>query len=120
MSSILVDVKQHCNIDKLDCSFDREIIDDINFEFAKLFQFGVGPEDGFMIEDETSEWTDFTEDKFLCPLVTTFVEKSARVKFDPPANSTLMSALAEQIAEAEWRIKMHAEGYTTTKIQPKE
>ena len=109
MNSILDEVKKICNVDEDETDFDTEIILDINGEFAKLFQLGAGPKDGFFIEDNTAQWEDFTEDPVLLALVKSYVKAAVKIKFDPPKNSTHMESLKASVAENEWRILTHQE-----------
>lgn len=111
MDSILDEIKKVCNVEVDDDSFDVDLLLAINSDFGKLNQLGAGPEDGFVIEDNTTVWSDFTADTKLLSHVKLFIKGSSRLKFDPPANGTLMEALKQEVAEAEWRIQMHVEGY---------
>lgn len=112
MTSILDEIKHLCNICSTDDSFDTDIILHINTDFARLYQLKAGPSGGFTVTDMSDTWDMFTEDPIMLALVKSYVQASCRIKFDPPSNSTLMEALRQQKAEAEWSIQMHAEGYT--------
>lgn len=111
MDSILTEVRVACNVEADDDSFDTELLLDINSDFAKLWQIGAGPETPFTVESEIETWADFSDDKLLVSFAKSFLCASTRIKFDPPANSTLLEALKQQQAEAEWRIFMHTEGH---------
>jgi len=75
-----------------------------------LTQMGVGPSEGFEIEDETSIWQDFLPDMKKFNAVKSYIHKKVKLAFD---SSTMSSALIEcynrQIAEFEWRLKHAAE-----------
>lgn len=86
--------------------FDADIIMHINTVFMILTQMGVGPEEGFTIEDDLATWSDFIEDdvKFYEGLKSYMVLK-VRVLFDPPTSSAVMEATNRMIDELEWRLR---------------
>jgi len=84
--------------------FDFDIITHINATFGILTQMGVGPEEGFMIEDKTAEWSDFDAPQLLLNLVRTYAFLKVRMLFDPPTTSFLIEATNNQISEYEWRL----------------
>lgn len=92
--------------------FDLDIITHINTAFSILTQLGVGPVEGFMIEDDTAVWTDFdpVDDHFNYNAVKSYVFLKVRQLFDPPATSYLISAVERQVEELEWRLNTHREG----------
>lgn len=103
--SILISVKKILGVDSADTSFDLDIITYVNSAFSTLHQFGIGPTDGFMIEDDEALWVDFVG--ALDPqhnLVRTYVSLKTRIAFDPPTTSYLIGALDNQIRELEWRL----------------
>ena len=109
--SILISVKKILGVAEDDASFDLDIITFVNSAFSTLHQLGIGPVDGFMIEDDTAEWADFiiaTDPNFN--LVRTYVSLKSRISFDPPQTSYLIGALNEQIQELEWRLSTNREG----------
>lgn len=112
--SILISVKQKLGIVEDDDSFDSEIIDYINTVFMILAQFGVGPSEGFSIEDEDAVWEDFIQDDANLMPVRTYVAHKVRLMFDPPTGSSVMDALNRTIAELEWRLHFNAESQATT------
>ena len=63
MDSILTSIKKLLGITEEYDHFDQDIIMHINSVFMILTQMGVGPSEGFTIEDDTSVWTDFIQDK---------------------------------------------------------
>lgn len=107
--SILKSVKKILGIDSTDTSFDFDILIHINSAFATLNQLGVGPENGFAIEDATPVWTTFYGADPRYNSIRTYVYLKVRVLFDPPQTSYLVEALKEQIAEHEWRILQYRE-----------
>ena len=104
--SILTSVKKNLGIEEDDESFDADIILFINGVFSTLNQLGIGPDDGFSIEDDTSTWDAFfgTNEKFNS--VKTYVYLKVRLLFDPPQTSYLIEALNQQARELEWRLSV--------------
>ena len=90
-------------------AFDNQLIMYINTAFSTLHQLGVGPDEGFFIEDNTATWTDFLNGKRLLNMVITYVHMSVRLMFDPPANSFATTATKEQMKELEWRINVQVD-----------
>lgn len=104
--SILVSIKKLLGIAEGYCEFDTDIIMHINSTFTILAQLGVGPSDGFMIEDDSSVWSDFVDDSQNLNVVKTYIYQRVRLMFDPPTSSMLLDALKEQIKEFEWRMNV--------------
>jgi hypothetical protein len=108
--SILNSVKKIVGVSADDTSFDQDIITFINSAFSVLHQLGVGPLNGYFIEDAEDEWEDFIDpDDPNASLVRTYVCMRARMGFDPPTTSYLIGALNEQIREFESRISTNRE-----------
>ena len=107
--SILASIKKLLNIDVEDTSFDIDIVMLINGEFMILQQLGIGPEEGFSIQDDTTCWTDYVDDAKLIDTVKTFVYMRVRMIFDPPASSVVADAINNRISELEWRLNVWAE-----------
>lgn len=89
--------------------FDLDVITHINSAFSTLTQLGVGPTDGFMIEDDTAVWSDFIVDDIQYNAVKTYVYLRVRQLFDPPSTSYLITAFETQLKELEWRLNVHRE-----------
>ena len=105
MDSILTSVKKLIGIDKEDTAFDPDVIMHINSSFLVLSQLGVGPDEGFYINDDTAVWTDFISDNMLLlNYVKTFVYLKAKLVFDPPSSSIAVQSMQEMVKEHEWRI----------------
>ena len=102
--SILTSIKKVLGVPEEYKHFDVDIIMHINTVFATLHQLGMGPEEGFMIQDELSTWLDYLPDDPRFNFVKTYVFQKVRLMFDPPASSSLLEALNKSIAELEWRI----------------
>lgn len=109
MESILTSIKKLLQISEDDTAFDTDIIMHINSVFMILRQLGVGPSNGFFIEDETAEWSDFIEDGLNLELVKSYVYLKVKLLFDPPTSSFVMESMNRQIAEFEWRLNVEVE-----------
>jgi hypothetical protein len=108
-TSILTSTKKNLGIPEDYTVFDLDVITHINSAFSTLTQLGVGPPEGFMIEDASAVWTDFIVDDFQYNSVKTYIYLRVRQLFDPPTTSYLISAFKEQIKELEWRLNVHRE-----------
>lgn len=110
MESILTSIKQQLGYEAAETGFDDEIIMHINTVFSDLMQLGVGPAEGFEIEDETAIWTDFIPDMRKFNGVKTYTYMRVKLIFD---SSTMSSALIEsfnrQIDKFEVRLRDAAE-----------
>lgn len=110
INSILQGTKKILGIDKDYDVFDFDIINHINGVFSTLDQLGIGPEEGFSIEDDSAEWSSFTDNKKVLGFVKTYVYLRVRVLFDPPGSSFVQEAILKQIQELEWRLNLYHEG----------
>lgn len=105
MDSILASVKKLIGIGEDDDAFDADLIVHINSSFLVLSQLGVGPDEGFYINDDSAVWTDFISDNMLLlNYVKTFVYLKAKLVFDPPSSSIAIQSMQEMVREHEWRI----------------
>lgn len=114
MESILTSIKKLLGIAEEYEHFDPDIIMHINSVFMILTQIGVGPSEGFAIEDETSTWTDFITDTTRVEAIKSYVYLKVRLIFDPPTSSAVIESITRTINELEWRINVAAE---SAKIQ---
>lgn len=108
MSSILKDVKKMIGPSEIYDQFDQDLIIHINSVFTILQQLGVGPKEGFSIEDDGADWSDFIEDiesSNIFQMVRSYMYLKVRMQFDPPTGS-VASAFEEQIKEYEWRLSV--------------
>ena len=113
MDSILTSIKKLLGIAEEYTHFDEDLIIHINSVFMILTQLGVGPAEGFSIEDDVAVWTDFVEpDQGLEP-VKSYVYLKVRLLFDPPDKSSVMEATNRMISELEWRLNLQAESNET-------
>lgn len=113
MESILLSIKEMLGPSAEDPHFDPQIIMHINSVFMDLTQIGVGPSDGFIIEDETALWTDFVSDTKKLAAVKSYMYLRVRLLFDPPASATIVEAMNRDIDRYEWRLN-HAVEITET------
>jgi hypothetical protein len=107
--SILTSTKKILGLDQDYTAFDLDIITHINAAFTILNQLGVGPEEGFYIQDEDDLWSEFLVPSNQLQLVKTYVFLKVRILFDPPATSFLIQAATDQIREYEWRLNVFRE-----------
>lgn len=89
--------------------FDLDVITHINSVFSTLNQLGLGPAEGFAIEDDTADWNTFLGSDPRLNAVKTYVWLRVRVLFDPPASGYALEAMKEQIKELEWRLNVERE-----------
>lgn len=107
--SILKSTKKILGLDADYTPFDLDIITHINAAFSLLNQLGVGPEAGFMIEDDTTLWSAYAIPMNQLSLVKTYVYLKVRSIFDPPTTSFMIEAVDKQIKEYEWRLNVFRE-----------
>lgn len=109
MESILTSIKKLLGITEEYEHFDADIIMHINSVFLNLTQIGVGPQEGFFIEDDTVTWTDFIEDSVQLQAVKSYMYLKVKLLFDPPLSSAVIESSNKMIAEFEWRLRLAAE-----------
>lgn len=103
MMGILTSIKKLLGIEESYTHFDPDITLHINSVFFILNDLGVGPKDGFIV-DEDSEWTDFLTEGIRLELVKSYVYLKVKLIFDPPLSSAMIDAMKRQVDEFEWRI----------------
>lgn len=116
--SILDSTKKILGLDPEYTAFDLDIITHINAVFSDLQQLGVGPEEGFAIEDASSNWNEFLVGNLMLNSVKTYIYLRVRLLFDPPITSYLISSLKEQLQALEWRLNVQREGVLWTDPDP--
>lgn len=110
MESILTSVKKMLGISEEYEHFDPEIIMHINSVLMVLTQIGIGPPEGFSIEDETSSWTDFVSDTTKLEAIKTYVYLRVRLIFDSSSlTGPIIESINRTINELEWRLNIIAE-----------
>lgn len=111
--SILKSTKKALDVPENYDVFDGQILMHINSVFSTLNQLGIGPVDGFEIEDDTATWTEYLQGNSRLNCVKTYMYLRVRYLFDPPATSFLLTAMKEQMTELEWRISAERETAST-------
>lgn len=114
MDSILTSIKKLLGITEEQTDFDADIIMHINTVFGILNELGVGSNEGFIIEDDSTTWDEYITDRRKFDKVKTYVYLKVRLYFDPPQNSSLKEAMEKQAAELEWRLNVSAENQKTS------
>ncbi len=117
-NSILTSTKKILGLAEDYTVFDLDVITHINSTFSTLHQLGLGPDDGFMIEDESATWTQFFGADPRLNSIKTLVYLRVRILFDPPQTSHHMDAAQNQIKELEWRLNVVREGDTHPYVPP--
>lgn len=105
--SILDSVKLSLGIPVEYEHFDLQIMLHLNTVMAILPQLGVGPEEGFYVQDDSTTWGDLigdTELAYKLLYVKSYVCLRVRLLFDPPSSSGAIDAMERQMRELEWRI----------------
>lgn len=112
MESILTSIKKMLGIGEEYAHFDADIIFHINSALMTLSQLGVGQEDFYITTDEQL-WEDYLGESKKLEAVKSYIYLRVKMLFDPPANSTLVEAMKQQIDEFEWRLNVQAESTET-------
>jgi hypothetical protein len=108
-NSILNSTKKILGIEADYTVFDLDIITHINSSLSIISQIGIGPADGFSIEDDLPEWTDLNIPANQMGLLRTYIFLKVRMLFDPPTTSFLIEAMNKQIQEHEYRLSYFRE-----------
>lgn len=106
MESILTSIKKLLGIAEEYTHFDSDITMHINSVLMILNQMGVGPEEGFFIEDASATWEEFISDITKIQAVKSYVHLKVKLLFDPPLSSAVMEATNRLISELEFRLNV--------------
>lgn len=109
MDSILQSIKKTLGIAEEYTVFDTDIIIHINSVFMILNQLGVGPKEGFHIEDDGTTWDEYVEPEMDLESVKSYIYMKVRMLFDPPTSSAAIESMNHLISEFEWRLNVGAE-----------
>ena len=109
MESILTSIKKLLGIAEEYEHFDADLIMHINSVFTVLTQLGVGPSEGFAIEDAKATWNEFLPDGLILQSVKSYIYLKVKLLFDPPSSSAVMESTNKMISEFEWRLNVAAE-----------
>lgn len=110
MDSVLNSTKRLLGILEDYKEFDTDVIININSAFMVLHQLGVGPKECFSISGVEEVWNDFFEGRTDLEAAKTFVYLKAKMAFDPPTTSFVLSSMENQIKELEYRLMLQAKG----------
>lgn len=109
MESMLTSIKKMLGIAEEYTQFDADLIMHINSVLSILTQIGVGPSEGFAIEDDVAVWTDFVPANPKLGLIKSYTYMKVKLIFDPPLSSSVIESLTRSISELEWRIQVAAD-----------
>lgn len=114
MDSILTSIKKMLGIEAEYTHFDEDIIMHINSVFMDLNQLGVGPEEGFAIEDDFATWVDFTPDVRKQQAVKSYMYLRVKLLFDSSTlPASVIAAMERLIDRWEFRLNVSAESDDT-------
>lgn len=110
MNSILNSVKKNLGIESSYHDFDQDIIMNINSAIFTLTQFGIGPDNGYIVQDEKDTYFDYlgTAEPFY-QAIKMYLTFRTRLGFDPPTSSYVLESIKDQIKELEWRLLVMTE-----------
>lgn len=114
MDSILISIKKMLGIAEEYEHFDQDLIMHINTVLSILTQLGVGPSEGFFIQDSSAIWFDFISGSAKIEMVKSYVFLKVKLIFDPPLSSAVIESINRQIGELEWRIQVAVDPVVTT------
>lgn len=103
MDSVLNSIKKLLGIQESYTIFDADLIMHINSTFAMLNQIGIGPKEGFVIEDSYTTWDEYITQANES-MVKSYIYLKVRLLFDPPSNNSLTESINRQLSELEWRL----------------
>jgi hypothetical protein len=108
--SILTSTKKILGIGEAYTAFDLDIMTHINSVFSTLTQLGIGPDEGYRIDDAGAVWSDYLGDDLQLNSIKTYMYLRVRLLFDPPTTSYLIDAMKEEVRQLEWRLNVKREG----------
>lgn len=107
--SILMDVREMCDVGRDTDSFDGQLIPLINTYLFRSAQIGLGKK-GFFIRGTSETWNQFIEEDFEnYEALKNYISIRVKLTFDPPESSALLTALKEEARELEWCLYDEAE-----------
>lgn len=115
MDSILTSIKKLIGIAEEYEHFDDDLILQINTVFMTLKQLGVGPSEGFEIQNDSATWNQYIdvekepEKITLLSAVKTYIHLKVKMVFDPPLNGSVAESIKQMISELEWRLNHEVE-----------
>jgi len=109
MESILTSIKKMLGIAEEYTHFDADLIMHVNSVLSILTQIGVGPSEGFSIEDDVATWTEFIPQGSKLEFVKSYTYMKVKLLFDPPLSSAVIESTNRMTSELEWRIQVAAD-----------
>jgi hypothetical protein len=113
--SILVSMMKRLGVDATDfdedTSYTEDIMQAINTHIVALTQLGIGPKEGFRVEDETTTWGDLLDDRIDLEAAKDYIYLKVKLGFDPPPAAAI-DAYNEMAKEAIVRCSYVVEGLT--------
>ena len=108
--SILTSIKKLLGITEEYTDFDTDIIIFINSVFPVLLQLGIGPKEGFMINNSSATWQEYLgENEVRFGWIKTFIYLKVKMVFDPTLSNSIVESYERTIKELEWRITVGAD-----------
>ena len=114
--SILMTIRKLVCGDPYADHFDTDLLVHINACFSILNQLGVGPESGFVVTDETQNWSSYVADNRTLNMVKTYVTLKVKKIFDPPLTSSVLEAMDKEISQLEWRLNVAVDPVKPTSV----
>lgn len=114
--SILISIMERLDADSTDfgtTSYAGTIMQSINTHISALTQIGIGPREGFRIENELSVWSDLLGDAINLECAKDYIFLKTKLEFDPPTAASIES-FEKMAAEALTRCSYVAEGFILT------
>lgn len=106
LDSILTSVKKMLGITEDYEHFDSDLIMHINSVFMILTQLGVGPSEGYSIENKNDTWDDFVSSDSNLEAIKSYMYLKVKLLFDPPISSAVTDSMSKMISELEWRLNV--------------
>ena len=107
--SILDTIKKLIGFEPEYTAFDIDIIIAINAAIGVLTQIGIGPDEGYSIQNNTNTWSELVTDVTKLDLVKQYIYLRVKTVFDPSASSSVSTAYQNLINELEWRLNIEHE-----------
>lgn len=111
--NVLSCVKKWIGEDENMSAFDSDIAMAINGWLMTLREIGVKIPDTFRITTGQETWTEMLGGSAKLESVKTWLYIKARLTFDPPATSFVITALQDQAKELEWRLNVQEDTPTS-------
>ena len=105
---ILTSIKKLLGIYEENTDFDTDILIHINSVITILNQLGIGPDEGFTVDEDTT-WNDYLDDNTKINSVKSYIYLKVKLIFDPPMSSAIKEANKQMIDELEWRLNLYHE-----------